>query len=123
MDSDAKGLGRKIYKALKRTNTHRPEDISAAIDRGDMQQFSENGTVVVTIVHTFPQVRKLEIFMVAGELRTAWRIHDEQIVAFAKEKRCKSIFGSGRDGWVRDAKSHGYAPVETVMEMEIGDAL
>jgi hypothetical protein len=73
-----------------------------------MQHWQEGETVVVTTINQYPRDRWCEVFMVAGDLETAWKIEREQVEPFAREMGCSRIVGRGRKGWAKSAKLHGY---------------
>lgn len=73
-----------------------------------MQHWEDGETVVVTEVKQYPLLKACEVFMVAGDLNTAWKIEAEQIVPWAKSIGCTRMVGRGRKGWAGSAKQHGY---------------
>lgn len=101
-------LARKVCKALAIAGTHTPGDVEKAIEAGTMQHWEEDETIVVTTVNQYPQAKACEVFMVAGDFETAWKIHDEQIVPWAKSIGCTRMVGRGRLGWIRDLEQRGY---------------
>lgn len=101
-------LAEKIVKALAVFGSHTPSDVEEAISLGLMQHWESGETVVVTEVKDYPQFRSCEVFMVAGDLDTAWDIEDRQIIPWAKDRGCTRMVGKGRKGWFRSARNHGY---------------
>src|SRR3546814_400120 len=101
-------LAEKILKALAVFGSHSPEDVQKAIGEGRMQHWEEGETVIVTEVKQYPLLKVCEVFMVAGDLETAWKIEAERIVPWAKSLGCTRMVGKGRKGWAKSAKSHGY---------------
>lgn len=101
-------LAEKVSEALAVGGTHSPEDVMQAIERGDMQCWPGESSVIVTTVSITPLHKTCKVFLVAGDLEEAWRIHDEQIVPWAKDQGCTRMLGEGRMGWVKSAREHGY---------------
>lgn len=112
-------LAEKVCKALAIGGTHRPEDIEQAIAEGRMQHWEGEGTVIVTAVCQEPLVKLCRVVLVAGDLEEAWKIHDEQIVPWARSIGCTRMKGEGRMGWARSAKEHGYTRQWVAAAMEL----
>lgn len=111
MRSSAATLNRlpeKVCKALAVGGTHTPFDIERDIALGKKQHWEDGETVVVTMICQEPLVKICKVFLVAGDLETAWKIHDEQIVPWAKSIGCTRMSGEGRMGWAKSAREHGY---------------
>lgn len=112
-------LAEKVCKALAVGGTHRPQDIEKDIEEGRKQHWEDGETVVVTMICQEPLVKICRVFLVAGDLETAWKIHDEQIVPWAKSIGCTRMAGEGRMGWARSAREHGYTRQYIVAVKEI----
>ena len=101
-------LADKVVKALAIAGTHSPQDIWECIEAGEMQGWELDGSIIVTTINVYPQIKVCEIVMAAGNLDKLWQIHDQQIEPWAKEMGCKRLVGRGRTGWLKSAKEHGY---------------
>jgi hypothetical protein len=101
-------LAEKICKALEVFGSHTPEDVQKAIEEGRFQHWEDGETVIVTEVKQYPRFLACEVFMVAGDMETVWKIEMCQIIPWAKALGCKRMIGRGRKGWARAAKPYGY---------------
>ena len=112
-------LSEKICKALKFGGTHTPEDVEKAVARQEMQAWMDGESIIITKVVKYPLITACEIFLAAGDLDTCWKIHDKQIVPWAKEKGCKRMQFGGRKGWLGSMAEHGYEARTITADMEI----
>ena len=112
-------LAEKVVKAIRVGGLYTPADVLERISDGRMQHWEDGETIVVTAVydHTTAKVCKTEL--VAGDLETAWKIHDEQILPWAKSIGCTRMTGEGRQGWAKTARDHGYTKQWICAAMEI----
>lgn len=112
-------LARKVCKALAIAGTHTPADVEKAIEEGRFQHWEDGETIVVTMICQEPLMKICKVFLVAGDLDAAWKIHDEQILPWAKSLGCSRISGEGRKGWEKSARKRGYTKVWVGAAMEI----
>lgn len=117
--SSRETLVRKLAKALAREGTHSPDDVLLAIESGQMQHWEEGDTVVVTSIKQYPRLKACVIFLAAGRFDEVWKIHDEQIVPWAKALGCTRMVGRGRMGWEKSARERGYGRDALMMSKEI----
>ena len=109
----------KIVKALAVVGTHSPEDVYEAISRGRMQLWGDGDSVLVTTINSYPRFKACESFMAAGDLDVIWRLHDEQVIPWAKDLGCQRMIGRGRKGWLKSAREHGYGREWVMTSKEI----
>ena len=98
--------------------THKFDDVKRMIYEGKLQIWPAPRGCAVTEVVEYPQKRVLHIFLAAGDLE---QFDDmlESAVAWAKSAGCVGITLSGRFGWQRVLKKHGFKPIQVVMEKPI----
>lgn len=112
-------LAEKVCKALAVGGLYAPADIEQRIASGHMQEWTEAETVVITAVFEHPLAKVCKTIMVAGDFDTAWKIHDEQIVPWARSIGCTRMVGEGRKGWAESARKHGYTTQWLTAAMEL----
>lgn len=108
----------RIKKALKRDGTHSWDDLVARIKDGSANIFwSEHGAWVTELV-PFPQKKLLNVWVVAGELPEVMDLQP-QVLAFAKEHGCASVYATARKGWKFVAQEHGWHEHAVVITHEV----
>lgn len=88
-------------------NTHTPADVRAAIEADEAQLWIGEHSAGVTEVLTYPRCKVLHIWLVAGELNEIARAR-EALDGFARMAGCKRVSLTGRPGWQRALRGHGY---------------
>jgi len=99
--------------------THNLEDIAIAVRMGEMQVFESDKAVIVTEVLTYPRLKALHAFLVAGDMTELLEILQPQIEAFAREQGCSRLSCAGRFGWTRVLPNHGWKNDCAVLTKEL----
>ena len=96
-------------------NTHSFTDIITGVIKGDMQLWHGPKGAAVTLITDFPQKRVLHVLLAGGDMQ---QIIDFQDSAFTwgKAHGCTQLSLSGRAGWQRALKDHGWHTSGVVME-------
>ena len=105
----------KLAKALERAGgLYELSDLLERIADGRMQAHVSRETIAVTEISVYPKRRVLTIIILVGDLEDGESLHT-QVLEFARKMKCDAIVTSGRVGWARLAKSHGWKTVSTNM--------
>ncbi len=108
-------IDRKILKALKIAgDTHTPEDVLAAVDRGDMQLWGNSDAIVVTEPCFYPQYSVVQIAMVAGKLDAVMALQPD-IEKFGQSIGSRKLRMIGREGWIPILPKYGWRQDRRVM--------
>lgn len=110
-------IDRKILRALKVAgNTHTVEDIDAAINRGEMQFWTNDDktAVVVTELVHFPQFNVIRVCLAAGELEAVMALQPA-IEQFGRENGATKMNMTGREGWAAVLPKYGWHQDKRVM--------
>ena len=83
-----------------------------------MQFWPADNSCLVTEIVVYPQKKVLNVFLGGGELDEILGMHAD-VIAWAKGQGCEAITISGREGWKRALKSHGWKPLHVTMTKEI----
>ncbi len=75
--------------------------------------------VIVTQVCDYPTRRVCRYVLVSGSDTQLWEDTDEVLTAWAKERGCSLIEATGRPGWKKKMKAHGWTSKTAVYEKEI----
>jgi len=97
--------------------THSFDDVAAAIGTGVMQLWPAPRGCLVTEIVAFPRKTVLDVFLGGGELDQLADMHRD-VIAWAKTQGCTEAVITGRRGWVRAFKKHGWAEQSTVLVKE-----
>lgn len=97
--------------------THTFDDVARGIYSGRMQLWSGERGCAVTEIINYPRKRVLHCFLAGGEMDQILDMIDSAI-AWGKTQGCESLTLSGRLGWERVLKPHGFKPVLITMERE-----
>ncbi len=73
-------------------------DIREAIDKGEMQSFTDGESWVVTKIDSYPQKRVLNLVLGVGTIEGMLGLQPA-IVEFAKEWNCDLMWSVSRNGW------------------------
>lgn len=74
------------------------EDLVVAIEKGEMQSFTDGDNWVVTAIRDYPRKKVLEVVMAVGDYNGIVALQPE-VVAFAKLHSCEGMLAVGRLGW------------------------
>lgn len=99
-------------------NTHSFEDIILSVLKGDMQLWHAPKGSAVTEVIDFPRKRVIHVFLAGGDMA---QIIDFQqsAAAYGRALGCSQMTLSGRSGWQRVLKAHGWQPTQVLMEVAL----
>ncbi len=98
----------RIGQALRHTTNPDVEVVRKWIEEGKADLWHGDSASAVTYFLDGPH-RVLNIIAVGGEHKEAWL--EEAVnawVDFAREYECSSVIASGRPGWSRDFRKHGF---------------
>lgn len=101
--------------------THRFEDIQAAVESGQMVAWPGERSVVITEIVLNPNGRKdLHLFLAAGNEKELKDLH-ALILDWGRTEGCERATIIGRHGWSRSwlTKDLGWMPTLTVFEKPI----
>jgi len=84
-----------------------PKDIAEAVEKGTMQSFVNNDSMIVTEVVEFPRGKVLNCVLLVGVMEDCMAMLDG-IADFAREHGCMSMRAQGRKGWVRILPNYGW---------------
>ena len=100
------------------SGTHTFDDVLEGIRTGRMQLWPAERGCAVTEIVVYPQKKVLHIFLAAGELD---QLFDgaESMAEWGRKQGCVALSMSGRLGWQRVLKAHGWEPKRVVMEKDI----
>lgn len=108
-----------IEAALEHSNgTHTFEDIVKGISEGRMQLWPAERGVMVTEIVVYPRRKMLNIFLAGGDLDQLLDMGDD-MRAWAKAQGCDGAMLTGRKGWARVMKNHGWREKWITMTTEI----
>ncbi|MEJ2116433.1 MAG: hypothetical protein P8Y47_12295 [Alphaproteobacteria bacterium] len=103
---------RHIEKVLKRIDGGvNADDVFARVQLGTMQLWcnDEHDAIAVTEIQCYPNHKVLLMFMVSGEHAKKWFTEgQEHFDAFARRSGCKYVEFTGRSGWEKLARAHGF---------------
>jgi hypothetical protein len=100
----------RFQKALDRGgNTHTIDDVVAMVNTGHAMFWEKGDGVVVTELVTFPRLKVVRYWLVAGALDDVLALQND-IDTWARFNGCQMATASGRKGWGRAAASSGWKP-------------
>ena len=98
--------------------THTFEDVIEGVMSGHMQLWSGETACAVTEIIVFPKKKVLHVFLAGGSMDEIIAMNESAMI-WGKAQGCKDMTISGRKGWERVLKNHGYKPVFTTLSLEI----
>jgi len=108
-----------IGKALEYDPSYSVDDVLGEVGEHHAELgYSENSLVVTNIIDR-PQARVFHIWIAAGDLDELMDEIYPNLEARAREFGCTAISISGRRGWIRKLKPHGFDEVATVGVKEL----
>lgn len=87
--------------------THEFSDIVDGLGKGHLQLWPTPRGCIVTEIVVFPKKRVLNVFLGGGELNQILDMH-ESVIDWARSQGCSALTMSGRAGWVKPLKDHGW---------------
>lgn len=107
-----------IQPALDAGSTHTFEDVILSVLKGDMQLWHTPKGSAVTEVINAPRKRIMHWFLAGGEMDQVLRFQDS-IRIYARAIGCTEMTLSGRPGWVKVLRRHGWTQKGVLMGAEI----
>lgn len=107
-----------LRPAIERGGMHSVESVIEEIKAGRMQLWHGPDGAAVTQVVDFPQKRVLHVLFAGGSMEQIIDFQDSA-AEWGKAQGCTEMTLSGRKGWVRALKDHGWKPKDVVMEKAI----
>ena len=99
-------------------DTHDFEHVVSGVLLGNMQFWPNKDCCLITEFHTFPKKRVLHIFLAGGDLDQLLSMHPA-VMEWAKANGCSDLTESGRKGWTKVLKKHGWKESFTTMSRAI----
>jgi len=94
-------------------NTHEIADVARMVREGRAQWWPQNNPdsdgMIVTELLTFPNMRAVNYWLIAGSLPECLGL-DAEITAWAIEQGCTVGMATGRRGWGRAGAPYGWRP-------------
>ena len=90
--------------------THDFIDVAEGIYKGTMQLWPTPRGCIVTEIVVYPRKKVLNVFLGGGELGQILEMH-EDVIAWAKSQGCSALTMTGRFGWKKPLKAHGWTPL------------
>jgi hypothetical protein len=87
--------------------THDFDDIVEGLKKGVLQLWPTPRGCIVTEIVVYPKKRVLNVFLGGGELDQILDMRDD-VIEWAKAQGCAALTMSGRHGWKKLAKAHGW---------------
>ena len=98
--------------------THNFEDVAKGIVEGNMQLWPTPRGCIVTEIVVYPRKKVLNVFLGGGELDQLLDMHNA-VTAWAKSYGCEALTITGRFGWKKPLKAHGWKPLHASFQKEI----
>jgi hypothetical protein len=87
--------------------THTFDDITAMVMQGKLRFWALDNSALLTEVLEYPQERHYHMFLGGGDLQEILDMHP-QIEDAARQAGCVKLSVTGRRGWVKVLKAHGW---------------
>ena len=98
--------------------THSLSDVIHGITSGKMQLWPAPKGCIVTEIVVYPRKKMLNVFLGGGELDQLLDMHKD-VIAWSKAQGCEAITITGRFGWKKPLKAHGWKPMHASFIKEI----
>ena len=98
--------------------THSFEDVAKGILEGNMQLWPSPRGCIVTEIVIYPRKKVLNVFLGGGELDQLLDMHND-VTDWAKSYGCEALTITGRFGWKKPLKAHGWKPLHASFQKEI----
>lgn len=101
--------------------THVIEDVEAGIERGELHFWGGRRCAVVTEWLIYPRAKRLNIWLMGGDLRELLGPMLHAVEAWAKENGATELVGGAvnRTGWERALAASGFAPRWIMLSKEL----
>jgi hypothetical protein len=110
-----------LERALAFTGgTHTVDDVLDMVERGELQLWQGEKSVVVTQVLTYPRMKELCYFLAAGNM-AEMKCLAPIIESWGREQGCRKAVFSGRPGWAKTflTRDEGWSSPLWVFEKEL----
>lgn len=87
--------------------THDFMDVVEGLYRGTMQLWPTPKGCLVTEIVVYPKKKMLNVFLGGGELDQILEMHTD-VIEWAKAQGCEGLTMTGRFGWKKPLKKHGW---------------
>lgn len=87
--------------------THFFEDVVDGLAKGTLQLWPAKRACIVTEIVVYPRKRVVNVFLGGGELEQIMDMHAD-VIEWAKSQNCTALTMSGRFGWQKPLKAHGW---------------
>jgi hypothetical protein len=98
--------------------THSLSDVIEGITSGKMQLWPAPKGCIVTEIVVYPRKKMLNVFLGGGELDQLLDMHKD-VIAWSKAQGCEAVTITGRFGWKKPLKTHGWKPMHASFIKEI----
>lgn len=100
-----------IEPALAYQSTHTIEDVERMVEDGLVKVWLGENSAAVTEIITQPRQKDLSLWLCGGDLEEICTGMLPLAEEWAKAEGCTRLLTSGRSGWDRVMKKHGYEPI------------
>jgi hypothetical protein len=87
--------------------THTFSDVVNGLNKGVLQLWPTPRGCIVTEIVVYPKKKVLNVFLGGGELDQILDMHKD-VMDWAKVQGCTALSMSGRSGWKKPLKEHGW---------------
>ena len=99
--------------------THTRADIAEGVKVGRFHYFGDDKCAVVAEIVEYPQDRKLNVFLAAGDYKRIMQNILPKLKAFARDNGCSSLTTTARHGFLKRLPPVGWKPTHTVFELKL----
>ena len=97
---------------------YKRQDIALGIKEARMQLWPSPRGCIVTEIVVYPRKKVLNVFLGGGELDQLLDMHSD-VTDWAKSYGCEALTITGRFGWKKPLKAHGWEPLHASFQKEI----
>lgn len=112
---------RQIERALAFTGgTHTVDDVLEMVERGELQLWQGDDSIIVTQILTYPRLKELCFFLAAGRM-AGMKSMAPIILQWGRDQHCARAVFAGRPGWARTflTQEDGWRNPMQVFEKEL----
>jgi hypothetical protein len=99
-------------------HSHTFDDVVAMVLHGHLRLWSLPNSVMLTEIITYPRYKVYHIFLGGGDLQEILAMHP-QVEQAAREAGCVRLSVTGRQGWAKPLKAHGWIPTHLTCTKEV----